>query len=59
MHISRLRKNKKHMEKAGRWNKNGVKRFSSSHHFLKSLARLLSVKHFSGERGWLLIAWAT
>ena len=35
----------KHVEKAGRWNKNGVKRFSSSHHFFESLARLLSVEH--------------
>ena len=47
------------VEKVGPWNKNGVKRFSSSHQFLDSLARLLSVKYFSGERGWLLIAWAT
>ena len=36
----------KHVEKAGRWNKNGVKRFSLSHQFFDSLARLLSVKHF-------------
>ena len=37
----------KHVEKAGWWNKNGVKKFSSSHHFLESLGRLLSVEHFS------------
>ena len=50
MHISMLTRNMKQVEKAGRWNKNGVKRFSSSHHFLESLARLLSVKHLARTR---------
>ena len=47
MHISMLRRNRKHVEEAGRWNKNGVERFSSSHHFPESLAILLSVEHFN------------